>query len=85
MFESNNLNSTTGFWPFRNVSVVTTGGIILMRRSAFLFPKEAVNCSCVNPSPNTGFDQSDNKTGAKIIELIIRPVKKKESLDEFMN
>ncbi len=51
--------SRTGFCPFCKVSVVTTGGIILMRRSAFLFPKEAVNCSWVNPSPKTGFDQSD--------------------------
>jgi hypothetical protein len=28
-----------------NVSIVTTGGISLMRRLAFLFPKEAINCS----------------------------------------
>jgi hypothetical protein len=39
----------------------------------------------VNPSPKTDFDQSDNKTGAKRVELIRRAIKKKESFDEFMN
>jgi len=40
-----------------------------------------VNWPWVNPSPKTGFDQSDNKTGAKTIELIRRAIKKKESFD----
>ena len=68
------------FWPFCSVSVVTIAGIIFIRRSALLFPKEAVN-----PSPKTGFAQSDNRIEEKIVELISRLIKKKEPVDESIN
>jgi hypothetical protein len=51
VFESNNLNSTVGFCLVVR-SLVTTGGFILIGKSAFLLPNEADNCSCVKPSTN---------------------------------
>jgi hypothetical protein len=69
-----------GFWPNCNVSVVTIAGTILIRRSALLVPKEADN-----PSPKTGFVQSDNRIEEKIVELISRQIKKKEPFDEPIN
>jgi hypothetical protein len=84
VFESNNLNSKIGFWPFCNVSVVTIDGIILMRRSAFLFPKDADSCSCVNPSPKAGFVQSEGKIEENTRELTNKQIKEKEKLDKSM-
>ena len=55
VLESDSRNSNTGFLakPVR-VSVVTTGGVILITRFAFLSPNEAESFSSNNPSPNTG-------------------------------
>ncbi|MGA7010545.1 MAG: hypothetical protein WB612_12515, partial [Nitrososphaeraceae archaeon] len=42
------------------VSVVTTGGVILITRFAFLSPNEAESFSSNNPSPNTGVKVKEN-------------------------
>lgn len=42
------------------VSVVTTGGVILITRFAFLSPNEADSFSSNNPSPNTGVRVKEN-------------------------
>jgi len=58
-----------------------------MRRSAFLFPKDAVSFSCVNPSPKAGFVQREGKIEQYTRELTIThnmQITDKEKLDKFM-
>ena len=64
------MNSMTGFWlVLVKVSVVTTGGVILITRFAILSPKAAESLSSNRPSPKTGVEQIDRDKKTIVIRI----------------
>ena len=52
--------------------MVTTGGLILISRSAFLFPKDADNCSSNKPSAYTVWTKLiDNRKEPRINKIML--------------